>query len=312
MSSNRTTLSIITDTLKAHAGRRLTANELSRIMVEENPDWAEKKRQKSKNDTIKFGGFEELRAQVQSEIGSHRGKIEEHVNLRMTEDRPRKYYYTELTESEEVEAVEEEDKNEATVAFSEHDLYPILANYLLDEFGVYARRVDEKKSKNKNGPGGNRWLYPDLIGFEVLSSKWSSTIEQLVQARSDRNSRLWSFEVKKLINRSNVREVFFQALSNSAWANYAYIVAAEVSGKGTLDELRILSSQHGVGLIQLSTSQESESAVLIQAEERAEIDWTAADRLSVENSDAENIFKQVRIYHQAGELNKDFWQPKGD
>lgn len=308
MSKNRTTLDIIVDTLKARSGRRLTANDLSRAMLEDHPDWAQKKREKSQNDTIRLGGFEELRAQVQSEIGSHKPRIERHANLRMTEDRPRKYYFTTLTESEEIEASEEDTPLHQDDALSEHDLYPLLARYLVEDLGVYAKRIDEKKSKNKNGSGGNRWLHPDLIGFEVLSENWSEPIKQLVQSRSDRNSRLWSFEVKKLINRSNVREVFFQALSNSAWANLAYLVAAEISGKGTLDELRMLSSQHGVGVIQLSTSQETESVVLIQAIERTEIDWTAADRLSVENSDAESVFRQVRVYHQAGELNSDFWE----
>lgn len=226
----------------------------------------------------------------------------------MTEDRPRKYYYTTLSESEEVEAVEGDPNIDAPQAYSEHDLYPMLVKYLADELDVFARRIDEKKSKNKNGSGGNRWLYPDLIGFEVLSQKWSGEIKQLVQARSDRSSRLWSFEVKKLINRSNVREVFFQALSNSAWANLAYLVAAEISGTGTLDELRMLSSQHGVGVIQLSTSEDAESTVLIQTVEKAEVDWTAANRLSEENSDAEAVFRQVRVYHQAGELNKTFWE----
>ena len=158
MSKNQTTMNLIVETLKTRADNRFTANELSRLMVESNADWAEKKRQKSKNETIKQGGFEELRAQVQSEIGSHREKIEKHPNLRMTEDRPRKYYYTKLSESEEVEAVEDESGSESNHLLTEHDLYPILADYLKDEFGVLAKRVDEKRSKNNKGSGGNRWL----------------------------------------------------------------------------------------------------------------------------------------------------------
>ncbi len=33
---------------------------------------------------------------------------------------------------------------------------------------------------------------------------------------------------KKIINRSNLRESFFQALSNSSWAHYGYLVAADL------------------------------------------------------------------------------------
>ncbi|MCR4081861.1 hypothetical protein [Providencia stuartii] len=36
---------------------------------------------------------------------------------------------------------------------------------------------------------------------------------------------------------SNVREVFFQTLSNSSWANVGYLVAAEITGDETLKEL---------------------------------------------------------------------------
>jgi hypothetical protein len=35
-------------------------------------------------------------------------------------------------------------------------------------------------------------------------------------------------------NRSNVRECFFQAVSNSSWANFGYLVAAEIEGQDTL------------------------------------------------------------------------------
>ncbi|WP_430448475.1 HrgA protein [Rhodophyticola sp.] len=303
----KTTLDLILETLRSENGSRLTANQLSRAMVERNGDWAQRKREKSRNKSIREGGFEELRAQVQSEIGSHRERIERHPNLRMTEDSPRRYYFTDLSEEEEIDAVENEPDGPVSGAISENDLYPLLARYLASEHGVLAKRIDERKSRNRQGPKGNQWLHPDLIGFEVLSEKWGDTVRTLVQARSDPNSRLWSFEVKKLVNRANLREVFFQALSNSAWANMSYLVAAEVSGRGTLEELRMLSSQHGVGVIILATNAESESSISIQARERPEVDWTAANRLAEENPDAEAVFRQVRVYHQSGELTKEFW-----
>ncbi|MCG6885157.1 MAG: HrgA protein, partial [Silicimonas sp.] len=76
---------------------------------------------------------------------------------------------------------------------------------------------------------------------------------------------------------------------------------------GTLEELRMLSAQHGIGVIQLSVDEETESSILIQAVQRSEVDWSAANRLCGENSDADEVFKQVRVYHQAGEVNRQFW-----
>lgn len=304
---SKTLIQIISDTLKAEVGERFTGNQLARLIVEKNTDWVDRKRQKSRNPNIRDGGTEEMVSQVQSEIGSNRPAIEKHSNLRMTEDRPRRYYFTALSEEEEVEAIENDPSGTTSGAISEHSLYPLLATYLEQEHGVLAKRIDERKSRNSKGPKGNKWLHPDLIGFEVLSDRWSEPIKALVQSRSDPNARLWSFEVKKLVNRANVREVFFQALSNSAWANNPYLVAAEISGKGTLDELRMLSSQHGVGVILLATDEPGESSIVIQARERAEIDWTAASRLAEENPDAEAVFKQVRVFHQSGERTQEFW-----
>ena len=63
-----------------------------------------------------------------------------------------------------------------------------------------------------------------------------------------KKTKLWSFEVKMLVNRSNIREVFFQTVSNSSWSNFGYLVASEIEGTDTLKELRILSSLHGIGI----------------------------------------------------------------
>ncbi len=307
MSKSKTLVDLIAIVLKENGGQRLTGKNLAEAIVKQNPDWVQRKRAKSKNPIVSDGGDDEMIGQVWSEIGSNKPAIEKHPNLRMTEDRPRRYYFTDLSEAEEVEAVETTPKQTLGKEFSENDLYPKLAKYLKDDFGIYCKRINEKRSANKSGPKGNQWLYPDLIGFEALSRNWSSTIQTLVSSRSDPQSVLWSFEVKKLVNRSNVREVFFQALSNSAWANLGYLVAAEISGSGTLEELSMLSAQHGIGVLQLSTDKETESSILIQARSRTAVDWTAANRLCDENSDARDVFNQVRVFHQSGEVNDQFW-----
>ncbi|WP_244613972.1 hypothetical protein [Bartonella kosoyi] len=74
----------------------------------------------------------------------------------------------------------------------------------------------------------------------------------------DKKTKLWSFEIKILINRSNLRKAFFQTVSNSSWANFSYLVANEVEGVDTLKELRMLSSLHGIGFIRLDKENASE------------------------------------------------------
>ncbi|BDU59707.1 hypothetical protein FLA4_01170 [Candidatus Rickettsia kotlanii] len=51
---------------------------------------------------------------------------------------------------------------------------------------------------------------PDWVGMEVLNEKWSSLIKDCAKYYTGKQARLWSFEAKKIINRSNLRESFFR------------------------------------------------------------------------------------------------------
>ena len=69
------------------------------------------------------------------------------------------------------------------------------------------------------------------MALEDLASEWSSKVTECAKQYGDKKAKLWSFEVKRLINISNVRSTFFQAVSNSSWANFGYLVAAELEEK---------------------------------------------------------------------------------
>jgi len=177
----------------------------------------------------------------------------------------------------------------------------VVCTYLWTELQVLGKRIDEKRSSNLRGPRGNQWLYPDVVGLEDLGAQWHREVRDCVAQVADRRTRLWSFEVKVLINRANVRETYFQAVSNSSWANFGYLVAPVIQGSDTLKELRMLYAAHGIGVIQIDVENPSESEILIPARERPEIDWTAASRLASENKDALEFIKLVRQLHQTGE-----------
>jgi len=195
----------------------------------------------------------------------------------------------------------------------EHALYPLLSQYLWEEFGVFSKRIDEKRSSNKRGPNGNRWLYPDVVGMEDLGADWLQEVRDCVNQYSDKRTKLWSFEAKLLINRSNVRECFFQAVSNSSWANFGYLVTAEIGGTDTLKELRMLFAAHGIGFIKLDVDNPADSQVLIPARERDEIDWDMANRLATENRDFLEYVKLVKQFYQTGEARPADWDvPKLD
>jgi hypothetical protein len=295
--------------LKERAGEKFTARQIAEWVFATYPDECQAKKASSKFITDDAG----LVQQLVAEISSQRPALQKrHPELKTTEGRPRKYYYSEKSDSAEVAAAEA-GQAEAPAAdaaagkLGEHALYPMLSQYLWEEFRVFSKRIDEKKSSNKRGPNGNRWLYPDVVGMEDLGAEWHQEVRDCVNQYSDKRTRLWSFEAKLLINRSNARECFFQAVSNSSWANFGYLVAAEIEGQDTLKELRMLFAAHGIGLIKLDTENPVDSQVLIPARERDEIDWDMANRLATENKDFLGFVKLVKQFYQTGEARAADW-----
>jgi hypothetical protein len=300
----------VVDFLKDRTEQKYTARQIAEWLFETFPEECHEKRAKSQGDYIKSDA--DLVQQLVAEIGSQRPRLQKkYPELKTTEGRPRKYYYSEKSDSAEVAA------SESAVAPptahlndtkpGEHAMYPLLSLYLWEEFGVYSKRIDEKRSSNKRGPNGNRWLFPDLVGMEDLGADWHQEVKDCVNQYSDKRTKLWSFEVKLLINRSNVRECFFQSVSNSSWSNFGYLVAAEIEGQDTLKELRMLFAAHGIGLIKLDADNPAESQVLIPARERDEIDWDMANRLATENRDFLDYVKLVKQFYQTGEARLADW-----
>jgi len=159
-----------------------------------------------------------------------------------------------------------------TKVLSELELYPFLIDFLKIEYKLYCQRIDDKRSKNQRGAGGNQWLHPDIVAMQAIDKEWHELVRTCVQEGEGRRVRLWSFEVKKELNSSNIRSSFFQAVSNSSWANEGYLVTTSITDN-IEQELRMLSALHGIGVIILDTENPSESEIFLPAKSRAEIDW---------------------------------------
>lgn len=297
----------VIDYLKNRPEAKVTARDIAEWVFATFPEECQAKKQSSKfitNDA-------ELVQQLVAEISSQRPRLQKkHPELKTTEGRPRKYYYSEQSDSAEVAAAEstgETSPQQANTApTGEQALYQKLSAYLWDVFRVYSRRIDEKTSSNKNGPKGNHWLHPDVVGLEDLGAGWNQAVRDCVSQYFDKRTKLWSFEVKLLLNRSNVRECFFQAVSNSSWADVGYLVAEQINDEA-LKELRMLSAAHGIGVIRLDKEDPAESEVLLPAKVRAGIDWDSANRLATENKDFLDYVKLVKQFYQTGEARKSDW-----
>ncbi|KTD62123.1 COG2958 family protein [Legionella spiritensis] len=306
MALNLTKITI--DFLKSNQGQKFTAKEIAEWIFANYPEECKKKQQRSKATVIPLDTNDALINQLVREITAKNTRLELD-NIKTTADRPREYYYTELSDSDEIQIIEEDvDNSSAQVNQKprEHDLYPILSEFLWSELNIYSKRIDEKKSSNRYGQGGNKWLHPDIVGLEDLSRHWNHEVKDCVQHYYDKKTKLWSFEVKIKVNLSNLREVFFQTISNSSWANFGYLVANVLDDKAA-HELRILSSLHGIGFIKLNTENPAESQIQIPARERPQIDWDNVNRILEENTDFKEYIKFVRQFYQTGEIRKNDW-----
>lgn len=220
-----------------------------------------------------------------------------------TEDRPRLYYWS-------VETTTRTSAESGTPSLaatfksqevSENELYSVLGRYLQDELGLWPKRIDQRAAFRKTA-GANVWLFPDLVAMELLTgADWPSQVQELWRKMTVTRARLWSFEVKIQLDRSNARDAFFQAVANSSWANFGYLVAPEIKADDTLDELRVLGDLHGIGVIRLDVSAPSESEILVPARARAEVDWASLARLAADSADMRDFVEAVSRSVAAGQ-----------
>lgn len=312
----------------------MTAKALAQELLVRRPESYRRKRERS---TQEFADEAALLQQIAAEVGSQKASIQKKCpQIRTTTTRPRGYVYLEgdgadLDLGEDLGNLATDPpvvppgavpppgpptpgkrnkprrRNDGVPP--ELELYPLLSRYLLDEHDIRTKRIDEKRSSNRRGNGGNKWLHPDIVGVETAWSGWHAGVRECAKTLSDLRARQWSFEVKQVVHLGNVREAYFQAVSNSSWSNFGYLVAAHVD-EAVMSELRMLYSAHGVGLILLDVKNPSESEIVIPARERREIDWVQVNRLAQENRDFMDFVNLVRQFHLIGEVKNEDWDAR--
>jgi len=302
--------------LEENPNERFSARDIAEKIVSIYPqDYEDKK------NNPRFKDEKSFISQIVAEIGAQKDQLiksNEHI-FWQDKPRPRVYWYDPDKKREDVSHIDIENDDEEnnkdipitsmanSSSLSEHDLYPLLIDYLNSEHKLFCMRIDEKKSKNQRGPGGNTWLHPDIVAMQAVDKEWNELIRTCVKNGDGQSVRLWSFEVKITLNSSNVRKSFFQAVSNSSWANEGYLVATSISDNKVEQELRMLSALHGIGVILLNPENPSESEILLPAKSRPEIDWQSVNRILVENSDFKDYIELVSTYYQTGRIRKKDW-----
>ena len=149
-----------------------------------------------------------------------------------------------------------------------------------------------------------------MVGVYFPFKAYEKETLQLQKEMAVNTVRFFSFELKLELDFANLRESFFQAVSNSSWANEGYLVAGKIADSAELkDELRRLSNAFGIGVIRLSCQQVSAGEILFPAATRPQLDWTTVNRLTKENPHmrllVEHVTGSVKSGHVVGENDYD-------
>ncbi|MGL2447632.1 HrgA protein [Helicobacter pylori] len=181
----------------------------------------------------------------------------------------------------------------------ERDLHPFLTYMAIhnENLKCYTKTIFHEESV-KSPKGMDRWLYPDMVGVRFLHAELSN--ENLIAFSKKFDTlpvKLVSFELKKEISVNNCRECYFQAISNSSWANEGYLVGRHIDTHNPqlMDLLKRLHASFGIGVIDLRTD-ENKSAILLNAKYKEKIDYTVALELSDKNEKFSGFLKSVVDY----------------
>ncbi|GAA9500544.1 COG2958 family protein [Helicobacter pylori] len=181
----------------------------------------------------------------------------------------------------------------------ERNLHPFLTYMAFDNENLkcYTKTIVHEGSL-KSPKGMDRWLYPDMVGVRFLHAELSN--ENLIAFSKKFDTlpvKLVSFELKKEISVHNCRECYFQAISNSSWANEGYLVGHHIDTHNPklMDLLKRLHASFGIGVIDLRTD-EDKSAILLNAKYKEKIDYTVALELSEKNEEFSGFLKSVVDY----------------
>ena len=179
-------------------------------------------------------------------------------------------------------------KHEKEITFSERDLHKLLSSYLKNT-DTYSKTIFHEQSNNKDN--NQIWTHPDMVGIRFLNLYSKASRGFLKAINRVDTFKLSSYELKKEINSdSELKKAFFQAVSNSSWANYGYLVAFEISDSLS-EEMERLNQSFGIGIIELNANP-YQSRVLFPAKYRV-LDIKTIDKLCKLNQEFEKFIEQT-------------------
>lgn len=214
------------------------------------------------------------------------------------------YYLTKKEQNIAIDVLSGETETQTTLAkkptktksYEERDLHKLLSSYLKNT-DTYSKTIFHEQS---NGKDNNQiWTHPDMVGIKFLNLQTKASQNFLKSINRLDTFKMSAYELKKEINSdSELKKAFFQAVSNSSWANYGFLAAFEFSDSLN-EEMGRLNQSFGIGIIELNANP-YQSKILFPATYR-DLDFKTIDKLCKMNREFEKFIEQTEKLMTASE-----------
>ncbi len=196
----------------------------------------------------------------------------------------------------------EEKKDSEQISYDERSLHKYLSYFVFThkEQGIYTKTIYHEKSNKQDKY--QEWMHPDIVGVDSIIENISDEVVDFTGIKP----KLFSYEIKKELTSANLRVSFFQTVSNSLWANEAYLVAPEIDDDPEFQkELKRLSTTFGVGIIELDLDDPDNSKILFPSIQRENVNVETMDKLAESNPDFKDFLKRVNNDFKNKEIIKE-------
>lgn len=212
-----------------------------------------------------------------------------------TESRPKKFYLKsqipKLDLSETAITKEEVIFKKKKFDYLEKDLHAFLSYYAYYFLNCVTKTINHSHSTKKEF---GEWVHPDIVGCYFPLEDWKNEVYDLSSSIGNISIKVFSFELKRELSFGNLRESFFQTVSNSSWANESYLVCADLSQDIDFrQELSRLSTSFGIGVIKLNLEDPNSTEIVYPAKFRDSLDWETINKLTM-NSDFKEFIKLIK------------------
>lgn len=238
-----------------------------------------------------------------------------HVNARDNKNslfatigsRPKKFYLKSLKYDKDLlieEDLEAKGEVDDTLKYAEKDLHPLLAYFIYYHMKAHSKTLDHKKTSKKHY---GEWIHPDMVACYFSIDELKSEVYDLIRSINKSPVRFFSFEIKKKLSFGNLRESFFQAVSNSSWAHESYLVTSDISEeKEFTEELFRLCNSFGIGVILLDVNDPDDSEIIIEPDLKDAIDVDTINKLAI-NPDFKDFLIRVKKDVESKEIRKEWY-----